>query len=132
MSMRLLIGISLAFLMTSPCAIGKAPEKSASHHRGEARGFPDGNRKTPAAADSCGGISLRTTGMRLFGKAVWYNLVGRQTATGEILDTVTATAAHRSLALASYAKVTNLNNGRWAVVKINDRGPYTQIGRAHV
>ena len=64
--------------------------------------------------------------MRVFGKAAWYNLVGRQTATGEILDTVTATAAHRSLPLASYAKVTNLNNGRWAVVKINDRGPYTR------
>jgi rare lipoprotein A len=63
--------------------------------------------------------------MRLFGKAAWYNLVGRQTATGEILDTVTATAAHRSLPLASYAKVTNLNNGRSVVVKINDRGPFT-------
>lgn len=109
-----------------PCAIGKTLEKSTSHHRGEASGFPDGNGETSAAADACGGISLRTTGMRVFGKAAWYNLVGRQTATGEILDTVTATAAHRSLPLASYAKVTNLNNGRWAVVKINDRGPYTR------
>jgi rare lipoprotein A len=132
MSMRLLIGISLAFLMTSPCAISKTPEKSASHHRGEASGFPEANGETPAAADGCGGIpdpccsSLRTTGMRLLGKAAWYNLVGRQTATGEILDTVTATAAHRSLPLASYAKVTNLNNGRSVVVKINDRGPYTR------
>jgi rare lipoprotein A len=83
-------------------------------------------------ADGCGGTpnpccsSLRTTGMSLFGKAAWYNLVGRQTASGEILDTLTATAAHRSLPLASYAKVTNLNNGRAVVVKINDRGPYTR------
>jgi len=67
---------------------------------------------------------LRTTGMSLFGKAAWYNLVGRQTASGEILDT--ATAAHRSLPLASYAKVTNLDNGRSVVVKINDRGPFTR------
>ena len=132
MSMRLLISISLACFVTSACAMAKTPEKSASHYRGEAGGFPDGNGETPTAADVCGGIpdpccsSLRTTGMRLFGKAAWYNLVGRQTASGEILDTVNATAAHRSLPLASYAKVTNLNNGRSVVVKINDRGPYTR------
>jgi len=52
--------------------------------------------------------------------------VGRPTASGEILDTVTATAAHRTLPLASFAKVTNLENGRSIVVKINDRGPYTR------
>jgi rare lipoprotein A len=60
------------------------------------------------------------------GKAAWYNFVGRQTASGEILDAVNATAAHRSLPLASYAKVTNLGNGLTVVVKINDRGPYTR------
>jgi rare lipoprotein A len=138
MSMRLLIGISLACLVTSPCAIGKTPEKSASHHRGEAGGFPDGTGETPIRKSGSfpqavwGGnpdpccTSFRTIGMRLFGKAAWYNLVGQQTASGEILDTVTATAAHRSLPLASYAKVTNLNNGRSVVVKVNDRGPYTR------
>jgi rare lipoprotein A len=52
--------------------------------------------------------------------------VGKQTANGEILDTVTATAAHRSLPLPSYAKITNLDNGRSVVVKINNRGPYTR------
>jgi rare lipoprotein A len=51
-------------------------------------------------------------------------MVGNRTASGEILDTQTATAAHRSLPLASYAKVTNLDNGRSVIVKINDRGPY--------
>jgi rare lipoprotein A len=55
--------------------------------------------------------------------------VGGRTASGEILDTATATAAHRSLPLASYAKVTNLDNSRSVVVKINDRGPYT---RGHI
>ena len=84
------------------------------------------------AADACGGISdsrgsgLETTGIALFGKAAWYNLVGKQTASGEILNTITATTAHRSLPLASYAKVTDLDNGRLVVVKINDRGPYTR------
>jgi rare lipoprotein A len=58
------------------------------------------------------------------GTAAWYNWVGARTASGEILDTVTATAAHRSLPLASYARVTNLDTGRSVVVKINDRGPW--------
>jgi rare lipoprotein A len=52
--------------------------------------------------------------------------VGKETASGELLDTFTATAAHRSLPLASFAKVTNLDNGRSVIVKINDRGPYTR------
>jgi rare lipoprotein A len=151
------IGISVACLVTTACAIVKASEESASHSPGETAGFRQGNGETPtdefhsSAAglltmmgspttasgrverreDACGGIaesyrnSWRTTGIRLFGKAAWYNLVGRQTANGEILDTITATAAHRSLPLASYAKVTDLDNGRSVVVKINDRGPYT-------
>jgi rare lipoprotein A (peptidoglycan hydrolase) len=58
------------------------------------------------------------------GAAAWYNWVGARTSSGEILDTVTATAAHRSLPLASYAKVTNLDNGHSLIVKINDRGPW--------
>ena len=88
--------------------------------------------RSEPAADACGGIpapycgQLRRTGFSLFGKAAWYNLVGRQTASGELLDTSTATAAHRSLPLASYANVTNLDNGRSVIVKINDRGPYTR------
>jgi rare lipoprotein A len=44
-------------------------------------------------------------------------MVGKKTASGEILDIVTATAAHRSLPLASFAKVTNLDNGRSVIVK---------------
>jgi rare lipoprotein A len=64
--------------------------------------------------------------MSLFGKAAWYNLVGRQTANGEILDTVTATAAHRSLPLASCAKSDGSRQWPLLVVKINDRGQYTR------
>jgi rare lipoprotein A len=52
--------------------------------------------------------------------------VGKRTASGERLDTVTPTAAHRSLPLNSHAKVTNLENGRSVIVKINDRGPYAR------
>ena len=76
-------------------------------------------------ADACCGLVSAAESSQ-FGKAVWYDFVGGRTASGEILDSVTATAAHRSLPLASYAKVTNLDNGRSVVVKINDRGPYTR------
>lgn len=69
---------------------------------------------------------LHATGRGEIGTAVWYNLVGGHTSSGEILDTVTATAAHRSLPLASYARVTSLDNGRSIVVKINDRGPWSR------
>jgi rare lipoprotein A len=67
---------------------------------------------------------VRVAGTSQFGKASWYDQVGSPTASGESLDTFTATAAHRSLPLASYAKVTNLDNRRSVMVKINDRGPY--------
>jgi len=73
--------------------------------------------------DLCCG-PVRMAGTSQFGKASWYDQVGGPTASGESLDTVTATAAHRSLPLASYAKVTNLDNRSSVIVKINDRGPY--------
>jgi rare lipoprotein A len=60
------------------------------------------------------------------GQAAWYDLVGGRTSSGERLDTVTLTAAHRSLPLGSCAKVTSLDSGRSVVVKINDRGPYNR------
>jgi len=117
---------------------GKA--SSFSNGAAQERGSPDDGSDwtTPRCAgfepvaDACRSRShpccglLRAAGGSQFGKAAWYDLVGYRTASGEILDTVTATAAHRSLPLASYAKVTNLNNGRSVVVKINDRGPYTR------
>jgi rare lipoprotein A len=59
------------------------------------------------------------------GIASWYgrNLHGRRTASGEVFDLYDLTAAHPSLPLGTYVKVTNLNNGRSIVVKINDRLP---------
>ena len=67
---------------------------------------------------------LHPIGRMEIGTAAWYNWVGGRTASGEILDAVTPTAAHRSLPLASHARVTNLDTGRSVIVKINDRGPW--------
>ena len=60
------------------------------------------------------------------GIASWYGskFHGRRTSSGEPYDMHLATAAHKSLPLPTYAEVTNLDNGRKMVVKINDRGPF--------
>ncbi len=60
------------------------------------------------------------------GTACWYGrqFHGRKTASGETFDMNGLTAAHRSLPLNCYIRVTNKNNGRSVVVKVNDRGPF--------
>ena len=60
------------------------------------------------------------------GIASWYGTKfhGRRTSSGEPYDMYAMTAAHKTLPLPTYARVTNLNNGRSVVVKINDRGPF--------
>ncbi len=49
---------------------------------------------------------------------------GRRTASGEIFDPEKLTAAHPRLPFNTYVKVTNLENGRSVIVRINDRGPF--------
>ena len=49
---------------------------------------------------------------------------GRPTANGEIIDVFGATAAHRSLPIPTYVRVTNLSNDRSVVLRVNDRGPF--------
>lgn len=60
------------------------------------------------------------------GIASWYGrkFHGRRTSSGEKFDMYAMTAAHRSLPLPAYVLVTNLENGRQAVVRVNDRGPF--------
>jgi len=60
------------------------------------------------------------------GTASWYGkqFHGRQTASGDTYDMFQFTAAHRTLPLGTIVKVTNLRNGKWVIVKVNDRGPY--------
>lgn len=60
------------------------------------------------------------------GTASWYgpNFHGKQTANGEIFDKHELTAAHRTLQLPSIIRVTNLTNGRSAILRVNDRGPF--------
>jgi rare lipoprotein A len=60
------------------------------------------------------------------GMASWYgdDFHGRLTANGEVFDMSSLTAAHPTLPIPSYARVTNLRNGKSLIVRVNDRGPY--------
>jgi rare lipoprotein A len=71
---------------------------------------------------------MQVVGPREVGSAAWYGgyHLGRRTASGERLDGVHATAAHRSLPLDSLVRVTNLRNGRSIICRITDRGPVSR------
>ncbi len=60
------------------------------------------------------------------GTASWYGskFHGHETSNGEIFDLYAPSAAHKTLPIPSYARVTNLDNGRSVVVRVNDRGPF--------
>jgi rare lipoprotein A len=60
------------------------------------------------------------------GTASWYGakFTGHETSNGEVYDVYQATAAHKSLPIPCYARVTNLDNGKSIVVRVNDRGPF--------
>jgi rare lipoprotein A len=61
------------------------------------------------------------------GVASWYGAAfhGRRTANGEVYDMKSLSAAHPTMPLPSYARVTNLGNGYSVIVRVNDRGPYS-------
>ena len=65
-------------------------------------------------------------GYREQGLASWYGskFHGRRTANGEVFNAYAASAAHRSLPIPTYVRVTNLDNGRSMTVRVNDRGPF--------
>ncbi len=71
-------------------------------------------------------ILASAAGYQEEGLASWYGTKfnGRQTSNGEIFDVYAATAAHKTLPLPSYVRVTHLDNGRSMIVRVNDRGPF--------
>jgi len=104
-------------------ASGKAVARPERRHRGEGRQIA---AALPPADEYIG--PMQVTGQREIGSAAWYGgrHLGKRTASGEPLDAVRVTAAHRSLPLHSLVRVTNLSNGRSVVAKINDRGPVSR------
>lgn len=85
-----------------------------------------GNRSTYQVWGTTYHVMDDSRGYQAQGKASWYGkkFQGYDTASGESYDMYKMSAAHRSLPLPTYARVTNLDNGRTVIVKVNDRGPF--------
>lgn len=71
-------------------------------------------------------VSSSSAGYLELGDASWYGTKfhGRRTSSGESYDMYALTAAHKSLPIPTFARVTNVGNGRSVVVRVNDRGPF--------
>lgn len=69
-----------------------------------------------------------STGFMEIGVASWYGkkFQGRSTASGEIYDMHKLSAGHKTLPFGTYVKVINLENNRYTIVRINDRGPFVK------
>ncbi|WP_042327449.1 septal ring lytic transglycosylase RlpA family protein, partial [Paraburkholderia ginsengisoli] len=100
-----------------PQSYGSAPASGPV-----AQGTPLADAK-PLTDDGADASDFRQTG-----RASWYGRFfhGRRTANGERYDMHALTAAHRTLPLGSYVRVTNPATSRSVVVRINDRGPYAR------
>lgn len=100
---------------------GRTAEHAVARHRASAA-----RNMLPPPDEYIG--PLRVIGKSEVGRAAWYggHHLGRRTASGERLDDIHVTAAHRSLPIHSLVRVTNLRNGRSVIATINDRGPVSR------
>ena len=98
-------------------------------------GFDQTSRRSPLAAGNTSPYQVNGKtyqvmesglGSREQGMASWYGrkFHGRHTANGEVFNAYAASAAHRSLPIPCYVRVTNLDNGRSMTLRVNDRGPF--------
>ena len=110
--LRVLNQAAVVLIMTT--ALGAAPGNNKT---------PDSNQGTPGQTQE----TIKPAPTRRFqvGRASWYGKVFQhhKTASGEPYDMHDFTAAHRTLPLGSWVKVTNLKNDKSVMVRINDRGP---------
>jgi len=107
---------------------GKAPKKK--HLKDAKPRWEQRTRAGNAPSYTVLGKTYRTLttaqGYQRRGIASWYGrkFHGKKTANGEKYDMYAMTAAHKTLPIPSYVRVRNLNNGKEAIVRINDRGPF--------
>ena len=96
-------------------ALGAAPGNST----------PDSQKGAPGQIQESKPNSTKTKAKPQVGKASWYGRIfqSKKTASGEPFDMFDLTAAHRSLPLGSWVRVTDLRTEKSVVVRINDRGP---------
>lgn len=98
-------------VVAAGCATGRPPGPATSRPPSAPL------REAPAARPSPDGMT---------GLASWYGQAhhGKKTSSGEVYDRTQLTAAHRTLPMGTRVRVTNVENDRSVVVRINDRGPF--------
>lgn len=108
-------------LLRTPDAIPKIEPLSRRGNR-----FKNGKTNTYVALRKRYSVMSTSRGYRARGHASWYGTQfhGRKTSSGEPYNMFAMTAAHPTLPLPTYVKVTNLENGKVVIVKVNDHGPF--------
>jgi rare lipoprotein A len=103
---------------TSPAAEGALPRPELKSRYGNPESYVVFGQRYEVLDSSRGYVRE--------GIASWYGepFHGRRTSNGEVYDMHALTAAHKSLPLPTYVLVTNLENGRQVVLRVNDRGPF--------
>lgn len=131
-TVRTLVGVSLGALVITACAAPKPKLASRLPQAQTAGGnTPSGAGGTykvgkPYQVAGVWYVPKEDPGYNRVGTASWYGAQfhAKTTANGEVFDMDAMTAAHTTLPLPSLVEVTNLENGRKVVVRVNDRGPF--------
>lgn len=124
-------------LLIASCSSISEPRDGAPARAVDVSGIPDA-QPAPVVRTRAGNVKRYTVLGKAYdtmadsqgygerGIASWYGTKfhGRRTANGEVYDMYAMTAAHKTLPIPSYVRVTHVGNGRSIVVKINDRGPF--------
>jgi rare lipoprotein A len=122
----LVAGLSLLAL----AACGSTGGSSYSSSKGASKSQSQGNFKVgnPYKVDGKNYTPQESYTFTETGIASWYGpgFHGKRTANGEVYDQYALTAAHKTLQMPSLVRVTNLENGRSIIVRINDRGPFSR------
>ena len=131
------LAILLTALVTGACSISPGVEKDGAGKRIDTNLIPNatpksepitnaGNKSPYEVFGKTYWVLPSSNGYKETGIASWYGTKfhGRLTSNGEVYNMYGMTAAHKSLPIPCYARVTNIENGRSVVVRINDRGPF--------
>lgn len=128
-SMNRFFVVFFACLLLASCTVPShrinTPETSSLNHMPETRDLKSWQKPYVVAGKRYDPL-LDCRGYTEKGLASWYgrDFHGRKTSNGEIYNMHAMTAAHKTLPLGIFVKVKNLRNGREAVVRLNDRGPF--------
>lgn len=140
-NVRLVMCVAMATLLAAcssgpsrrdaPASVPPPPRDLLSIPDAVPRHEPRSTRGNPASYEVFGQryhVMASAEGYKARGVASWYgpDFHAKSTSSGEPYDMYAMTAAHTTLPIPAYARVTNLDNGRSVVVRINDRGPFVK------